>query len=419
MKALKLGAVRVPIILSVLTLITLWLAVAAPSGITTIQVNSNANSTGAAGEAFRFANITAITAQSAWISFGLTAIVTALAWWFSLTARKPSRWLSIGFGVIFVFNILISLFNGQTMTITALLHGSLSLAVPLVFGSLAGVLSERVGLVNIAIEGQLLAGAFVSALVATLVQNPWAGLVGALVAGAFVSWLLAVFAIRYVVDQIIIGVVLNVLIVGLTNFMFSTFMSSNQALFNSPPRMPSVDVPGLSQIPVLGPVFFSQSPIVYLMYFAVAGVWFALYKTRWGLRLRAVGEYPKAADTVGIKVYATRYRSVMIGGALAGLGGAFFTLGQSLAFGKEMTNGAGYIALAALIFGRWNPVYAAFAGLLFGFAENLQYSLSTVGSNVPSDFLLMLPYVLTVVLVAGLVGKVTGPAAAGKAYIKS
>lgn len=175
MKAIKRGAIRVPIILSVLTLITLWVAAAAPGGITTIQVNSNSTATGAPGEAFRFANITAITAQSAWICFALTAIVTALAWWFSLTARKPSRWLSIGFGVIFVFNILISLFNGQTMTITALLHGSLSLAVPLIFGSLAGVLSERVGLVNIAIEGQLLAGAFVSALVATLTQNPWAG----------------------------------------------------------------------------------------------------------------------------------------------------------------------------------------------------------------------------------------------------
>jgi ABC-type uncharacterized transport system permease subunit len=222
-----------------------------------------------------------------------------------------------------------------------------------------------------------------------------------------------------VVDQIIIGVVLNVLVVGLTNFMFSTFMSANPVLFNSPPRLRAIEIPGLAQIPVLGPVFFTQSPIVYLMYFAVAGVWFALYKTRWGLRLRAVGEYPKAADTVGIRVYATRYRSVMIGGALAGLGGAFFTIGQSLSFGKEMTNGAGYIALAALIFGRWNPVYAALAGLLFGFAENLQYSLSTIGSHVPSDFLLMLPYVLTVVLVAGLVGKVTGPAAAGKAYIKS
>jgi simple sugar transport system permease protein len=412
-------AIRVPIILTVLTMITLWMAFAAPGGDTTIQINNNANAAAGSSEAFRFANIITNTALNAWVSFGLTAAATAAAWSLGLTGRRISRWLSIIFGVLFVFNILVSLFNGQTMTITALLHGSLSLAVPLIFGSLAGVLSERVGLVNIAIEGQLLAGAFVSAMVATLAHNPWVGLIGAMAAGAVVSWLLAVFAIRYVVDQIIIGVVLNVLIVGLTNFMFSTFMSANSPAFNSPPRLPSFDIPGLAQIPVLGPVFFSQTPIVYLMYVAVAGVWFALYKTRWGLRLRAVGEYPKAADTVGIKVYATRYRSVMIGGALAGLGGAFFTIGQSLAFGKEMTNGAGYIALAALIFGRWNPIYAALAGLLFGFAENLQYSLSTVGSHVPSDFLLMVPYVLTVVLVAGLVGKVTGPAAAGKAYIKS
>ena len=412
-------AIRVPIILTVLTLTTLWIAVAAPSGDTTIQINGNASAAAGAGEVFRFANIIANTAVNAWVTFGLTLAATLAAWWLGLTGRGISRWLSIAFGVLFVFNILVSLFNTQTMTITALLHGALSLAVPLIFGSLAGVLSERVGLVNIAIEGQLLAGAFVSAMVATLVDNAWVGLIGAMVAGALVSWLLAVFAIRYVVDQIIIGVVLNVLIIGLTNFMFSTFMSANSQVFNSPPRLPSFDIPGLSQIPVLGPVLFSQTPIVYLMYFAVAGVWFALYKTRWGLRLRAVGEYPKAADTVGIKVYATRYRSIMIGGALAGLGGAFFTIGQSLAFGKEMTNGAGYIALAALIFGRWNPVYAALAGLLFGFAQNLQYSLSTVGSSVPSDFLLMLPYVLTVVLVAGLVGKVTGPAAAGKAYIKS
>ena len=155
------------------------------------------------------------------------------------------------------------------------------------------------------------------------------------------------------------------------------------------------------------------------MYVAVATVWFVLFKTRWGLRVRAVGEYPKAADTVGIKVYRTRYMSVVIGGAIAGLGGSFFTLGQVGAFGKEMTSGAGYIALAALIFGRWNPIYAAFAALLFGFAENLQFGLAIIGSPVPSEFLLMLPYVLTVVAVAGLVGKVTGPAAAGKAYIKS
>jgi simple sugar transport system permease protein len=305
------------------------------------------------------------------------------------------------------------------MTFTSLLQGSLALAVPLIFGSLAGVLSERVGIVNIAIDSQLLIGAFASAFAASLTQNLYVGLFAAMVAGALVSWVLAVFSIKYVVDQIIVGVVLNVLIVGLTNFLFSTLLGANTTAFNMPPRFEKLPIPGLAQIPVIGPVLFNQTLIVYLMYFAVAGVWFALFKTRWGLRVRAVGEYPKAADTVGIKVYRTRYISVIIGGAIAGLGGAFFTLGQVGSFGKEMTNGAGYIALAALIFGRWNPIYAAFAALLFGFAENLQYGLAIIGSSVPSEFLLMLPYVLTVVAVAGLVGKVTGPAAAGKAYIKS
>jgi ABC-type uncharacterized transport system permease subunit len=210
-----------------------------------------------------------------------------------------------------------------------------------------------------------------------------------------------------------------VLIVGLTSFLYSTLFAENVELFNQPPRFDRILIPLLGQIPVIGPVLFNQTLIVYLMYLAVAGVWLALFKTRWGLRVRAVGEYPKAADTVGINVYRTRYVSVMIGGALAGLGGAFFTLGQVGAFGKEMTNGAGYIALAAMIFGRWNPIYAAFAGLLFGFAQNLQYGLAIIGSPVPSEFLLMLPYALTAVAVAGLVGKVTGPAAAGKPYIKS
>ncbi|MDE2386220.1 MAG: ABC transporter permease [Actinomycetales bacterium] len=333
--------------------------------------------------------------------------------------RKTPRWVVLAFGLAFSLQILLVLYAGKTMTFTSLLQGSLALAVPLIFGSLAGVLSERVGIVNIAIDSQLLIGAFASAFAASLTQNLYVGLFAAMIAGALVSWVLAVFSIKYVVDQIIVGVVLNVLIVGLTNFLFSTLLGANTTLFNMPPRFEKLPIPGLAQIPVIGPVLFNQTLIVYLMYFAVAGVWFALFKTRWGLRVRAVGEYPKAADTVGIKVYRTRYISVIIGGAIAGLGGAFFTLGQVGSFGKEMTNGAGYIALAALIFGRWNPVYAAFAALLFGFAENLQYGLAIIGSSVPSEFLLMLPYVLTVVAVAGLVGKVTGPAAAGKAYIKS
>ncbi len=357
-----------------------------------------------------------VSAISAIVMLGVALFV---GWLAVKKNRKAPRWAIVLFGLAFVVQALVLLFSGKTMTISDLLRGSLVLAVPLIFGSMAGVLSERVGVVNIAIEGQLLAGAFTSALIASITHSLWLGLVGALIAGAAVSWILAVFSIKYVVDQIIVGVVLNVLVIGLTSFFFSTVMQANQSVFNSPPRFDSIAIPLLSQIPVLGPMLFTQTAIVYLMYVALAAVYFFMFKTRWGLRVRAVGEYPLAADTVGIKVYRTRYISVVIGGALAGLGGAAFTLGSVGAFGDKMTNGAGYIALAALIFGRWNPILAALAGLLFGFAQNLQYVLTAVGSPVPSELLLMLPYALTVVAVAGLVGKVTGPASAGKPYIKS
>ena len=404
---------RTPISLLVMSLVGLWLLLSAPAGVTQISISTDT-------DIFKLAafdlNVSFVSA----LAFGAQiGALGASIYYVLVRNHKTPRWVVVLFAVALVFEILVGLFAGKTMTFTSLLQGSLALAVPLIFGSLAGVLSERVGVVNIAIEGQLLAGAFVSALIASLSDNMFAGLIGAVIAGALVAWVLAVFAIKYVVDQIIVGVVLNVLVVGLTNFVFSTLMVSNLPFYNQPPRFDKILIPVLGQIPVLGPVLFNQTLIVYLMYVAVAVVYFALFKTRWGLRVRAVGEYPKAADTVGINVFRTRYVSVIIGGALAGLGGSFFTLGQVGAFGKEMTNGAGYIALAALIFGRWNPIYAAFAALLFGFAENLQYGLAIIGSSVPSEFLLMLPYALTVVAVAGLVGKVTGPAASGKAYIKS
>ena len=404
---------RTPISLLVLSLVGLWLLLSAPAGVTQISISTDT-------DIFKLAAFDLDVSFVSALAFGAQiGALGASIYYVLVRNHKTPRWVVVLFAVALVFEILVGLFAGKTMTFTSLLQGSLALAVPLIFGSLAGVLSERVGVVNIAIEGQLLAGAFVSALIASLSDNMFAGLIGAVIAGALVAWVLAVFAIKYVVDQIIVGVVLNVLVVGLTNFMFSTLMVSNLPFYNQPPRFDKILIPLLGQIPVLGPVLFNQTLIVYLMYIAVAVVYFALFKTRWGLRVRAVGEYPKAADTVGINVVRTRYVSVIIGGALAGLGGSFFTLGQVGAFGKEMTNGAGYIALAALIFGRWNPIYAAFAALLFGFAENLQYGLAIIGSSVPSEFLLMLPYALTVVAVAGLVGKVTGPAASGKAYIKS
>ena len=404
---------RTPISLFVMTLVGLWLFLAAPAVSTEISISTET-------DIFKLPSFGLDVSFVSGLAFAVqVAGLLASSYFVLIRNHKTPRWVVILFAVALVFEVLVGLFAGKTMTFTSLLQGSLALAVPLIFGSLAGVLSERVGVVNIAIEGQLLAGAFISALIASLSDNLFAGLIGAVIAGALVAWVLSVFAIKYVVDQIIVGVVLNVLVVGLTNFIFSTLMVSNLPFYNQPPRFDKILIPLLGQIPVLGPVLFNQTLIVYLMYVAVAVVYVALFKTRWGLRVRAVGEYPKAADTVGINVFRTRYVSVIIGGALAGLGGSFFTLGQVGAFGKEMTNGAGYIALAALIFGRWNPMYAAFAALLFGFAENLQYGLAIIGSSVPSEFLLMLPYALTVVAVAGLVGKVTGPAASGKAYIKS
>jgi ABC-type uncharacterized transport system permease subunit len=399
--------------LSAVAVVALLLWMSAPTATTVVQATTGQ-------EIIKLANFNLGSSIVSLVALIFMVAATAYAWWLNLLKnRKLPRWLTVSVGLVLVIDILVILFAGKTLTITSLLQGALALSVPLIFGSLAGVMCERSGVVNIAIEGQLLAGAFTSALVASLSKNLYAGLVGAIIAGAFVSWILAVFAIKYVVDQIIVGVVLNVLFQGITNFLFTEFMDQNKVLLNQPPRFENLAIPGLSQIPVLGPTLFDQPLIVYLMYVSVAAVWVVLFKTRWGLRLRAVGEYPLAADTVGIKVYRARYLNVIIGGALAGLGGAFFTLGQVGAFGKEMSNGAGYIALAALIFGRWNPIYAAFAALLFGFAENLRQLLSVVGSVVPTEFLEMLPYALTVLAVAGLVGKVRGPAASGKAYVKS
>ncbi|GAA2058347.1 ABC transporter permease subunit [Leifsonia soli] len=361
-------------------------------------------------------------------SFATTTVVTvlllALTLWsayLSYRARRTPIWVVIVFSLLFMFAFLTWADSGSPypVPVTGLLLGTISLAVPLVFGALGGVVSERGGVVNVAIEGQLLAGAFVSAMTATLTGSWAVGLIAAMVAGVLVSFLLGAFGIKYLVDQVIVGVVLNVLVIGLTSFLYSKVLAGNPQLLNHPPRLPSWPIPVLSEIPIIGKVLFDQSIIEYLMYLAVFLVWFGLFKTRWGLRLRSVGEHPEAADTVGIKVNSTRFWNVALAGAIAGLGGAYYTLGSVGAFSKEMTAGQGFIALAAVIFGRWDPIRATLAALLFGFATNLQNVLSTIGSPVPSEFMLMLPYVVTILAVAGLVGLSRAPAADGKPYIKS
>lgn len=344
------------------------------------------------------------------------AAVSVLA---TVRGRRVPAVLAPVFGVAFVLAFLCWAVAGESISFVGLLQGSLLLAVPLVYGAMSGVLCERSGVINIAIEGELLAGAFLSALVASLAGSVYGGLLAAPVAGALAGTLLAVFAVRYAVDQIIVGVVLNVLVIGLTSFFYGRLMRPEADVYNSPATFEPIHLPLLSDIPLLGPVLFEQSIIVYLMYGVVAAVHVALFRTRWGLRVRAVGEHPEAADTVGVAVHRTRFRNVVLGGAVAGLGGAFFTLGSVGAFGEEMTAGKGFIALAALIFGRWRPLGALGAALFFGFADNLQSFLTILGTPIPSEFMLMIPYLATIFAVAGLVGRVRPPAADGKPYVKS
>lgn len=297
------------------------------------------------------------------------------------------------------------------------LAGTLALATPLVFGALTGVVGERSGVVNVSIEGQFLSAAFAAALVGSITHSVVWGLVAAMVVGVAMAALLAVFAITYLVDQVVLGVVLNLLASGLTGYLFDQLVQPDPAL-NLAPIMQNLPLPGLSSLPFFGPVFFDQTILAYLAAVSVVLVWFLLYRTKWGLRVRAVGEHPRAADTVGVSVVGIRWSAVLLGGVFAGLGGAFFTLATTGQFSKDMTVGNGFIALAAVIMGRWRPGLAALMALFFGFVKQLGSQLQSLNTPVPSDFLLLLPYVATIVAVAGVLGRSRAPAADGVPYVK-
>ncbi len=309
--------------------------------------------------------------------------------------------------------------SGTTIPLLGLLQNTIFTATPLVLGALGGILCERSGVINVAIEGQMLTGAFAAALVGTLAHNLGAGVLAAVVAGGLMGALLAVFAIRYLVNQVILGVVLNVFALGLTGFAYDALMQKHPDQFNAPAIFAPIKIPVLGDIPFLGPLLFNATILVYLTYVLILVVDVALFRTRWGLRTRAVGEHPKAADTVGIKVLRTRYVNTVLGGFVAGLAGAYLTIGTIGAFSKNVSSGKGFIALAAVIFGRWSPRGAVGAALLFGFADAVQTVLSFLQTpvTIPSSFLAMTPYLATLFAVAGLVGRVRAPAADGEPYV--
>ncbi len=355
------------------------------------------------------------SATTCWILAAFCAFTGAV----QLVRGFGARWAAV-LGLValaFTFAFLTWATAGKSVSLVGILQATVARATPITFAALSGLLCERAGVVNIAIEGMLLAGAFAGAVAGSITQNPWLGVVAAALIGAALAWVLAVLAIRYFVDQIIAGTVINIFSVGITSFLSARVLVPNPDL-NNPPRMLPVPIPILSDIPIIGPVLFNHNVFVYGMFLLVIVVNIALFRTRWGLRVRSVGEHPRAADTVGINVLRTRYTNVILAGMVAGIGGAYLTIGSTGSFDQNMSAGRGFIGLAAMIFGGWNPVGAFLASLIFGFADSLQARLSILAVPIPSEFLLMMPYLVTIIVVAGLVGRVRAPAADGKPYRK-
>lgn len=347
----------------------------------------------------------------------LLAIAGFAAWQVARNVRS-SIWLSIVFGAIALVALLGWLAGGAVVPVAFILGSALVLAVPIILGAMAGVMSERVGVVNIAIEGQLLTGAFMASVVSTLTGNQIFGIISAMITAALFSAVLAVFAIRFLAQQIIVGVVLNVLAIGITNFLYQQWVTEDESATNSPGTLPIIHIPFLGDIPIIGPVLFQNRITVWLAIAIVIVLWFVLFKTKLGLRARAVGENPLAADTVGINVGRTRFWWVTLGGLLAGLGGAALTIGSSGSFGREMSGGLGFIALAVVILGRWHPGYATAAALLFGFSIILRIWANQVSPGIPTNFITMVPYIVTIIAVVGFVGRSRPPAADGIPYVK-
>ncbi len=305
------------------------------------------------------------------------------------------------------------------LVLMAIIASTLRLATPLIFASLGGVFTERSGVVNIALEGIMIMGAFFAILTMQFIDNPWAGVLVAMIVGVLTSLILGFLAIHLRANQVVAGVAINLLAASLAAYLLEMVWKRSGQTDTVANALTTNPLKFLEGIPVLGKLFEGLTPFVYLSVIAVAVAYYVLFKTPFGLRVRAVGDHPKAADTVGINVYKIRYICVMISGALAGLAGASLSLGTVNMFREGMTSGKGFIALAAMIFGKWHPVGAFFACLFFGFAEAIQIQASSLGLVwIPSEFLQMLPYVATILALAGVVGKATAPKASGQPYEK-
>jgi simple sugar transport system permease protein len=347
------------------------------------------------------------------------AALSILLGFFQL-ARGFRRGEGLVLGLVALFLVLSFLTwagRDKGLNLVGILETAVQRATPIAFAALSGVLCERSGIVNIAIEGMMLSAACFSALVGSISRSLWVGLIVSVLISGLLGALLAVLSIRFKVNQIISGTAINILSIGATSFISSKFLQEYQYL-NNPGKFPNLPLPILSKIPIIGPVFFENNVLVYMLFILLGVIHVMLYYTPWGLRTRAVGEHPRAADTLGVDVFRLRYINVILGGMVAGLGGAFLVLGSVPRFDELMTAGKGFIGLAALIFGKWSPFGAFGASLIFGFTDTFQAKMQILNVPIPSQFLRMAPYLITMIVLAGVVGRAEPPAAEGQPYEK-
>ncbi len=347
-----------------------------------------------------------------WIVAGTLAVLGGVQ-----LMRGLGKWQTAALAaaaVVFMFALLAWAAAPKGFALVGMLTQAVTFSTPLIFGALAGIMCEKSGVVNIAIEGMLLSGAFTSAFVGSLTTF-WIGVLAAMIVGALAAWVLAFLSIKYQVDQVIVGFFINFFIIGLTAFLDNRILSSNPD-FNGVPTLRTLDIPLLKDIPVIGPILFQQTVYVYLAFATVAAMAWAFKSTRWGLRTRAIGEHPQAADTLGVNVNRMRYYNVVMAGAIAGFGGSWWTANVGR-FREQIVNGRGFIALAVVIIGRWNPVGALCGALVFGFFEALKDKLDLLKTGIPSEFIAMMPYIATIIVVAGVGGKSRAPKASGQPYV--
>ncbi len=338
--------------------------------------------------------------------------------WELVRGFKREDRLVITAAIFLILAFLVWATRGKSLNLTGMLVSSLVRATPICLAAMSGIYSERSGVVNIGIEGMMLLGALVSVVFASISKNMLVGVLAGVLAGVLLGWLHAVLSIKYKVNQIISGTGIIILALGLTSYLQRAFLNVYTELNQPGPAIPAFPIPVLWRIPVLGPVVFNLSPLIYSMFAIIILTHILMYNTRWGLRVRSVGENPKAADTLGINVFRIRYMSVLISGAIAGLAGSYMSIGAAGRFNEGMSAGKGFLGLAAMIFGDWNPFGALLGSLIFGFFDSWQEKLSLLQIGVPVDLLGMAPYIATMIVLAGFIGRSRMPAADGVPYEK-